>query len=176
MTASEFEQQWQPSERDNRLHDLATRYHTETEAYDWTVCTGPIRDGAIVPGGAHEFVLVNRNAQAVERRLQEEAAQHGISPKELHQAISRWDDRGQSSGIAPIDAVTRRLLNIGTIELSKYKSGQPAIVATFPDGRLAWYPYTLSAERANAVVYARAGLSREGVTDVRWLQPARKHG
>ena len=37
---NEHLQEWQPNERDNRLHELATRYHTECEAYDRNVMHG----------------------------------------------------------------------------------------------------------------------------------------
>ena len=94
---SDFEQEWQPSERDKRLHDLATRYHTECEAYDRTVCTGPIRHGEITPWTPRELGLVNRNAQLVKRRLLDEAAREGITADDLHRAISHW--RGTASNL-----------------------------------------------------------------------------
>ena len=87
---SEFEQVWVHSERDKRLHNLATRYHTECEAYDRTVCTGPIRHGEIMPLTSRELALVNQNAQVVKRRLRDEGLQHGITVDELHRAISHW--------------------------------------------------------------------------------------
>lgn len=80
-------QEWQPTERDNRLHELATRYLTECEAYDLTVCTGPIGYNGILPANPHEMALINRNAHAVKKRLIEEAAREGIDYKELARAI-----------------------------------------------------------------------------------------
>ena len=86
---NEWQQEWQPTERDNRLHELATRYHTECEAYDRTVCTGPIRDGSVMPIGPHELALVNRNAIRVRKQIMAEAEQHGISQQDMARAIGR---------------------------------------------------------------------------------------
>ena len=52
---NEWQQEWQPTERDNRLHELATRYHAECEAYDQTVCTGPMGQDGIMPATPHEM-------------------------------------------------------------------------------------------------------------------------
>lgn len=86
----QWQQEWIPTERDNRLHELATRYHTECEAYDQTVCTGPMGQDGIMPANPHEMALINRNAYAVRKRLTEEAACEGIGREELSLAISKW--------------------------------------------------------------------------------------
>ncbi|WP_167492548.1 hypothetical protein [Pseudomonas leptonychotis] len=54
---------FQPSERDQQLRSVAERYVQESEAYDRTVCTGPIRHGWVMPGTSHEHALISRNAQ-----------------------------------------------------------------------------------------------------------------
>lgn len=82
--------EWQPTERDDKLHELATRYHAECEAYDRTVCTGPIEQDRILPMMPHEVALINRNANAVKKNLEGEAQRYGIERKELSLAISRW--------------------------------------------------------------------------------------
>lgn len=87
---NEYLNEWQPSERDNRLHELATRYHTECETYDQTVCTGPIGQDGIMPANPHEMAMSCRNAHAVRKRLTEEAAREGIGREELARAISKW--------------------------------------------------------------------------------------
>ena len=87
---NEWQQEWQPTERDNRLHELATRYHTECEAYDQTVCTGPIGQDGIMPANPNEMALINRNAHAVRKSLEEEAQREGIGREELSRAISKW--------------------------------------------------------------------------------------
>ncbi len=87
---NEWECEWKPTERDQRLHELATRYHVECETYDRTVCTGPIREDSIMPATPHEMALINRNAHAVRKRIEEEAQREGIGREELARAISKW--------------------------------------------------------------------------------------
>ena len=87
---NDWQQEWQLTERDNRLHELATRYHTVCEAYDRTVCTGPVWEDGIMPATLHEMVLINRNANTVRRSLEEEAQREGIGLEELSLAIRKW--------------------------------------------------------------------------------------
>ena len=89
MKREQYEQEWWPSEHECKAAELAARYHRETEAYDRTVCTGPIRDGAVTPIGPHEMALVNRNAIKVREQIMHEAAQHGISRQDMARAIGR---------------------------------------------------------------------------------------
>jgi hypothetical protein len=89
VTRTDWECEWVPTEKDRRLYDLAKRYHDETEAYDRTVCSGPLLHGSIQPASTYEAALINRNAHAVLRRIREEAAGHGISTAELWKAIGR---------------------------------------------------------------------------------------
>lgn len=53
------------TERDHKLRELAQYYATSCEAYDRTVCRGPIKNGEIIQMGGHELALVNRNAKQV---------------------------------------------------------------------------------------------------------------
>ena len=85
----EYETRLQPSAQESKAADLAARYHQETEAYDRTVCTGPIIRGSIMPNGGHEMALSNRNAIKVREQIMSEAARHGISRQEMQRAISR---------------------------------------------------------------------------------------
>jgi hypothetical protein len=78
------------TKRDQKLYELATRYHTETEAYDRTVCTGPVRDDSIMPATHLEMALINRNAITVRKRIAAEAERDGLTREELAQAISKW--------------------------------------------------------------------------------------
>jgi len=89
VTRADFECKWTPTEKDNKLRELALRYHAETEAYDRTVCTGPIVDGSIQPYGGRQTVLINQNARQVFLRIEAEAARHGISKAEMWRAIGR---------------------------------------------------------------------------------------
>ena len=79
------------TERDQKLYELATRYHTETEAYDRTVCTGPVREGSIMPATPHETAMINRNAIAVRKRITFDAEREGFTREELARAISKWN-------------------------------------------------------------------------------------
>jgi hypothetical protein len=83
-------QEWTPSEKDRKLHELAKRYHDETEAFDRTVCTGPIIEGSIRPVGYRELAQINRNADEVRRRIFEEAERHDIGRDEMRRAIGRF--------------------------------------------------------------------------------------
>jgi len=87
---NEWQQEWQPTERDQKLHELATRYHTECEAYDRTVCTGPVLEDGIMPANPHEMALINRNAHAVRKIIEEDAQREGIGREELSRAIGKW--------------------------------------------------------------------------------------
>jgi hypothetical protein len=86
---SEYFGTWELTDKDRTLHALAQRYHTETEAFDRTVCTGPVRDGSIMPMDHRELAIINRNAAEVLKVLQAEAAIGGITREELWRAIGR---------------------------------------------------------------------------------------
>ena len=77
------------SEKDKKTHELAARYHELTEAYDRTVCTGPIVNGEIRPVTAQESAMINRNAQVVLSELLRQAEPHKITAAELRTAIRR---------------------------------------------------------------------------------------
>lgn len=71
------------------LYRLARQYLDECEAYDRTVCTGPIRDGSIMPATTYELALINRFAAHVLERVRREAEGLGISRVELAREIRR---------------------------------------------------------------------------------------
>ena len=81
------------TERDMRLEDYATRYHTECENYDRTVCTGPMGLDGIMPATPREMALINRNAHAVRKQIELDAWRDGFTREELARAISRWRGR-----------------------------------------------------------------------------------
>jgi hypothetical protein len=89
VTRADFECEWVPTEKDNKLHELAKRYHDETEAYDRTVCTGPIVRDSIQPASSRELAQINRHAHQVLRQIEKEAESHGISQAEVWRAIGR---------------------------------------------------------------------------------------
>ena len=87
MLAEYFQQPIVLSEHDVLLDKLARHYHDITEAYDRTVCTGPIVSGEIQPASPREFYLISRNAAYTIKMIL--AEEPGITRKELHQAINR---------------------------------------------------------------------------------------
>ncbi|WP_122299289.1 hypothetical protein [Pseudomonas syringae] len=91
--ASLFQCQFKLSESERRLLALAQQYVTETEAYDRTVCTGPIQRDGIMPASRHEFALVNRNAHQTMDRLC--AENPDFTRQQLRRAAARVGDRGQ---------------------------------------------------------------------------------
>jgi hypothetical protein len=84
----------QPYETNKDLIELAIRYHRETEAYDKTVCTGPVVDGVIYPSNSKERGLININAKKTRKLIEQEAAAKNIDRKELMHEIRRMGVTG----------------------------------------------------------------------------------
>ena len=72
------------------LRDLAREYHQRTEAYDRTVCTGPVTADGVMPVGPVELGLINSNARVVLRELQAKATSMGHTTRELQKAIGSF--------------------------------------------------------------------------------------
>lgn len=62
-----FEELWVANFAHSPLDDLADEYHRRCEAYDRIVCTGPIRNGEILPASSQELDRINRHAHMVRR-------------------------------------------------------------------------------------------------------------
>lgn len=54
-----------PSQLQLDIERLSEEYHERTETYDRTVCTGPIRYGAIIPSNDLEYRSCASNARNV---------------------------------------------------------------------------------------------------------------
>lgn len=91
---SEYLGTWSYTEKNRKVDDLAKRYYELTEAYDRTVCTGPIVNGSIQPSTPTESVLINRNAKNVIRDLLQQGGHHEITERELKEAIRRHRNSG----------------------------------------------------------------------------------
>lgn len=91
VQTSDFQGEFEITEHDLLLHNLARKYHEETEAFDRTVCTGTIRDGGIVPMNAWQFNQVLQNAAKVRKRIVQEGASAGVTPSEIRRAIARFN-------------------------------------------------------------------------------------
>lgn len=82
----------EPTEEDRYLYSLAAEYHQRAEAYDRTVCTGPIKRGEILPATDREMVAINRHALSLKKELQERAyREHGISGVLVTKAIQKFN-------------------------------------------------------------------------------------
>ncbi|HDR9163671.1 TPA: hypothetical protein QDB28_004075 [Burkholderia vietnamiensis] len=81
----------EPEPTDPRLIELARSYYRDTEAYDRTVCTGPITRDGIMPTTSRERLLISRNARHVMDRVREAAAQLGFTREQLRDAMKIAD-------------------------------------------------------------------------------------
>ncbi len=78
------------TEEDNqKLIALAEEYIRSTEAYDKTVCSGPIVNGSIMPANAKEARMITKNAVRTIGKLSERANILGFSSLDLLKAIQR---------------------------------------------------------------------------------------
>lgn len=79
----------QETDDERKLRELAEEYHRRTEAYDRTICTGPIKRGAIMPANGWEASQINRHAIGVRDALEAGALKLGFTPKQWRDAIRR---------------------------------------------------------------------------------------
>lgn len=61
--------EFQITERELRLRELARQYNERCEAFDQMVCSGKTDNGVAMPATYVELGAVNRNANAVKREL-----------------------------------------------------------------------------------------------------------
>ena len=71
----------------SELCALACRYHLKTEAFDRSVCTGPVRNGSILPDTTRQRHLINMNARVEYCALLEEARRLGFTAEQFHEAV-----------------------------------------------------------------------------------------
>lgn len=76
-----------PTAEEIRLRELAEEYHRTCEDYDRMICTGPIKDGSILPASGDESSAINRHAQDVRDRLWYQVAPLGFSRQQWMEAI-----------------------------------------------------------------------------------------
>lgn len=87
MNGSTFTALWFADFVHSPLDDLADEYHRRCEAYDRIVCTGPIRNGEVLPASHGELVRINHHAHAVRRELILRAECMGYSREQMVGAI-----------------------------------------------------------------------------------------
>lgn len=78
----------EPKPTDHRLVDLAIEYATTCEAFDRTVCTGPVIHGEIMPATNRETYLITRHAIATFNAIAARADNLGLSRRDLLKEIS----------------------------------------------------------------------------------------
>jgi len=93
VSASDFKKQylqdWDVA-RESKLYVFAKEYHDRCEAYDRTVCTGPMGRDGILPSSHIEVGQINRNALKVLDDILKRAAQEGFTREEVQREISRY--------------------------------------------------------------------------------------
>jgi len=75
----------------SELDSLAAEYHERCEAYDRTICTGPIIRNAIMPATNRERSKSIGNARTVLYELEQRAARVGYTRGQLIRAIGKWE-------------------------------------------------------------------------------------
>ncbi len=73
-----------------QVYLLAQEYCEKTEAYDRTVCTGPMGVDGILPNNPREYLLINRFAIKLAREIYKRSVELGIPHEELRKAISNY--------------------------------------------------------------------------------------
>lgn len=86
---SEFHQEFD-STISIALHKIAKIYHENCEAYDRTVCTGPVGRDGITPSNYKESGLINLNAIKQYLIAIESGVSQGIDKKSVAKAISNY--------------------------------------------------------------------------------------
>lgn len=86
MDRHAFEQLY-VTELRSALDDLADEYPRRCEAFDRTVCTGPMRDGCIMPATPRKMAIISRHACEVRAEMRQRAVGEGCTAGELDRAI-----------------------------------------------------------------------------------------
>jgi hypothetical protein len=84
-----------PTKEEIRLRELAEEYHRTCEDYDRTICTGPIKDGVILPATGEEASAINRHAIAVRNGLFRKARELGFDRQQWMEAIVEASPRSR---------------------------------------------------------------------------------
>lgn len=74
---------------DERLFALGHEYHNRCETYDRTICSGPVRDGGIMPMTSRELGLINRHALAISKEIIARGERMGFTKAQIQEAIAR---------------------------------------------------------------------------------------
>ena len=77
----------QETHREKILREFAEEYCERTEKYDRTVCTGPIKNGSILPMTSQEYNLAHTNAVKVRQELLIKMKELGFTNNEFWDAF-----------------------------------------------------------------------------------------
>jgi hypothetical protein len=87
LTKDELRRHWETNfghtPQEIRAYELVEQYYINCEAYDRTVCTGPITRDGILPIDHRELGKINRNAHDEWVKLSITASYEGISSTDL---------------------------------------------------------------------------------------------
>lgn len=83
--------------QDPDLVKLADEYHQRAEAYDRTVCTGPMGPDGIMPATDAELAAINRHADQLRRELVDRALRAGFTAAQFKVAMMHHIRRGPSA-------------------------------------------------------------------------------
>lgn len=89
-----FQGEFSIEAQDRELVALAEEYDRRAEAYDRTVCTGPIGPDGIMPATHAELAAINRHAHQVRRELVDRAVRSGFTEAQFKEAMMHQARRG----------------------------------------------------------------------------------
>lgn len=89
-----FQGEFSIEARDRVLVELADEFHRRTEAFDRTVCTGPMTQNGVMPANHREGAVINANAQRIRRELVDRAVQAGFTEAQFKEAMMHSIRRG----------------------------------------------------------------------------------
>lgn len=92
-----FHGQFSIEGQDPDLVKLADEYHQRTEAFDRTVCTGPVGHAGIQPANAREAGLVNASALQIRRELVDRAVHAGFTESQFKEALMHYIRRSPAA-------------------------------------------------------------------------------
>jgi hypothetical protein len=76
-----------PSEKEVMLRAMAVEYLDRTEAFDRTICSGPVKQGFIMPATCREWSIISTHANSVLLELTQRASAIGFTRIDMLSAI-----------------------------------------------------------------------------------------
>lgn len=95
-SAAQYFGSWD-GKRERALYDLAKEYHDRCEAYDRTICTGPVTKDGIMPRTYSESYLIGKNARLIRQQVIELGLKLGLKEEEIDRAIAKYSQDGEGN-------------------------------------------------------------------------------